>query len=312
MHVASGLDSMVLGEPQILGQIKEAYARAKTMGSIGFVLEKALSSTFSCAKIVRSHTSIGQCPVSMALSAIHLGRNYCDLSQVKIGMIGAGKTAELLIKHLKDISTEITIFNRTYEKAECLAARFNQRSKPLSQLEDHLENLDLILLATSSPDYLMTFNQVQSRTKPLVIVDISVPRSVDPKIETIGCIKLLSIDHVQNQIEQSILSRTQASLEASELISEQIQLYQQALNSKIAAPYIIDYRAQSEQIRDAELAKSQCLLARGVDPSVVLSSLAHHLTNKLIHRPTKNLHLAATEGEKDVLEFAQKIFRPLS
>ena len=316
MHVASGLDSMVLGEPQILGQLKEAYARAKNLGCINFILDQALMATFNCAKAVRSKTSIGQCPVSIAFSAIRLSQNHADLSRAKIGILGAGKTAELLLKHLKDISKNIFIFNRTLEKSTALASQYQQTGLSLNQLSEYLPNLDLIISAVSSPDYLINVKMLEKhhQNKPLLLVDISVPRSIDPEIQTIKNknIKLCSIDDIQAQIERNIISRTQASLEASELITAHMAEYQQVLNSKMAAPYIADYRAQSEQIRDLELAKAQCLLARGVDPMVILNSLAHHLTNKLIHRPTKNLHLAGTEGERDVLEFAQKIFKPLS
>lgn len=314
MHVAAGLDSMVLGEPQILGQLKEAYAQAKNLGCIGFILDQALMSTFNCAKAVRSQTSIGQCPVSIALSAIRLSQNHTDLSQAKIGILGAGKTGELLLKHLQDLSKNIYVFNRTLNHSLTLAAQYQQTGLPLSELSDYLPDLDLIISAVSSADYLINSDHLENINKPLLLIDISVPRSINPEIQDIKNknIKLLTIDDIQAQIEKNILKRTQASLEASELISAHISLYQQALNSKIAAPYISDYRAQSEQIRDTELAKAQCLLARGVDPLVILNSLAHHLTNKLIHRPTKNLHLAGAEGELDVLEFAQKIFKPLS
>lgn len=323
MHVASGLDSMVLGEPQILGQLKEAYARAKNMGALGFVLDQALMSTFNCAKAVRSKTSLGQCPVSIAFSAIRLGQSHIDLSKAKIGIIGAGKTAELLLKHLKDLSQYLFIFNRNLNKAELLAQQYQHAQNKitacsLEEIPEHCPELDLIISAVSSPDYLINlaslenFKNKKNKNKSLLLIDLSVPRSIDPEVKTIKNINLLSIDDIQTQIEKNIISRTQASLEASELITAHIHLYQQTLNSKIASPYIQNYRAQSEQIRDAELAKAQCLLARGVDPSVVLNSLAHHLTNKLIHRPTKNLHLAGTEGELTVLEFAEKIFRPLS
>ncbi len=323
MHVASGLDSMVLGEPQILGQLKEAYARAKNMGALGFVLDQALMATFNCAKAVRSKTSLGQCPVSIAFSAIRLGQSHIDLSKAKIGIIGAGKTAELLLKHLKDLSQYLFIFNRNLNKAELLAQQYQHAQNKitacsLEEIPAYCSELDLIISAVSSPDYLINltslenFKNIKNKNKSLLLIDLSVPRSIDPAILNIKNIKLLSIDDIQTQIEKNIISRTQASLEASELITAHIHLYQQTLNSKIASPYIQNYRAQSEQVRDAELAKAQCLLARGVDPSVVLNSLAHHLTNKLIHRPTKNLHLAGTEGELTVLEFAEKIFRPLS
>ncbi len=311
MHVACGLDSMVLGEPQILGQLKEAYARAKTMGSIHQVLDSAFTSTFNCAKTVRSQTAIGRCPVSVALSAIRLGETYCDFSRANIGLIGAGNTAELLIKHLQDVSKDLIVFNRTLEKAQCLAARYGKQSAALSELPDYLAELDLILIATNSPDYLITPELFKTRQKKLLLIDLSVPRGVSPDVANLNQIQLLSIDDIQVHVEKNILARTQASLEASELISAHITLFEQTQKSKIAAPYIANYRAYSEQVRDSELTKAVCLLDRGVDPKVVLSSLAHHLTNKLIHRPTKNMHLAGTEGEKDVLEFAQKIFKPI-
>lgn len=315
MHVACGLDSMVLGEPQILGQLKEAYARAKNMGTVGLTLDPAITSTFNCAKAVRSQTSIGKCPVSVALSAIKLGEHHCDISQAKIGLIGAGQTAELLIKHLDNLSRELIIFNRTLEKADLLANQYHQKSAPLSQLPEYLSNLDLLLVATNSPAPLITVELIKNHknlNKNLLLIDLSVPRGIDPDVRKIQNTQLFCMDDIQNHIEKNILARTQASFDASELISNHIALFQQSQNAKIAVPYIANYRAHSEQVRDSELTKALCLLDRGVDPKTALTSLAHHLTNKLIHRPTKNLHLAGTEGQRDVLEFAEKIFKPLS
>jgi len=330
MHVACGLDSMVLGEPQILGQIKDAFAVATHLETLGYFLTRAFTLSFSCAKAVRSKTHIGQCPVSVAYSAVKLGGQHLDLSKAKIGLIGAGKTAELLLKHLISITpADIIIFNRTLSTALSLAKKYKLQGRPINSLSEALSEIDLVLCAASdNRHYLIHPGMFQQNThsenninKPLTFIDISVPRCVDPAIKNLNQahsnfksnfnrpIQIFSLDDINTQIEKNILFRTQASLEASDLITEHVEAYQAQINAKIASPYIANYRAYGEKIRDAEIAKAECLLARGVEPNLIIQSLAHHLTSKLIHRPTKNLSQAGAEGEIAVLEFAQKLFK---
>lgn len=310
MRVASGLDSMVLGEPQILGQLKDSFAKAKLMHSVGFELDRAFTHAFSCAKAVRTITDIGKCPVSVAFSAIKIGQSHLDLLFANVGIVGAGKTGELLLKHLSDSCKSIQLFNRDAQKAENLANEYHCKPFALTQLADELSEIDLLISATASPEAILNADMLPPREKPLVIIDIGMPRDVESTVGDLENIKLFSIDDIQQTITDNALLRSKASLHAAEIVEQHIALYESDLSTRDAAPFITNVRADGERLRNKAIAKANRLLDRGVDPRVVIEQLAYNLTNKLLHKPTKNLRDAGLSGEKDVLEFAQKLFKP--
>lgn len=309
MRVASGLDSMVLGEPQILGQLKNAFAKAKLMHSVGFELECVFNHAFSCAKAVRTLTSIGKCPVSVALSAISIGKSHIDLNLANVAIIGAGKTGELLLKHLNDNCHTITLFNRTLNRAQEIAKPFSCQAKSLDELSSNITNYDLVITATASQTPIITREMLHDVQNNTVIVDIAMPRDVEARVAELPLIKLFSIDDIHQTIKENTLSRSQASIHASEIVEQHINRYESDLCTRDAAPFITDVRADGERIRNKAIAKANRLLDRGVDPQVVIEQLAYNLTNKLLHKPTKNLRDAGLTGQTDVLEFAQKLFK---
>lgn len=308
MRVASGIDSMVLGEPQILGQLKEAFAHARLSHMIGFELEQAFQMAFACAKAVRTKTAVGHCPVSVAYSAITLGKAHMDLAKANTLIIGAGVTAKRLIKHLHNTTQSITVINRTYAKAKALAEQYGVQAEPIETLPSHLNRADLVISATSSPDVLVKLEMLETN-KTRLLVDIASPRDIDPNIANLENTTLYSIDDIESVIQKNTQQRSQAAIFAKQIIDEHQIKLRERMASRAAAPYISTFRQQSEVIRDDELAKAMKILKKGGDPVMALEQLSYNLTNKLLHQPTVNLHQAGTAGDHDVLELAQKLFK---
>lgn len=308
MKVASGMDSMVLGEPQILGQLKDAYAQSKLAHMIGYELEQAFQCAFACAKAVRTNTAIGHCPVSVAYSAISLGKSHMDLATANTLILGAGKTGKLLLKHLQTTSKKITIINRTFEKAQTLADHYGATARPLSDLPHAVKSADLIISATSSPDLMIGIEMVDAE-KTRLLVDIASPRDIDPAISNLDNTTLYSIDDIEKTIQENTLQRTQAAVFGNQIVMQHVDKYREKMASRVAAPYISDFREQSEIVRDRELAKALKFIENGGDSKMAMEQLSYNLTNKLLHQPTLNLQEAGTAGQRDVLEFAAKLFK---
>jgi glutamyl-tRNA reductase len=315
-RVACGLDSMILGEPQILGQMKTAYQTACDAGTIGKLLGKLFQHTFTAAKKVRTDTAIGSSPVSVAFAAVQLAQQIFDkLSEQTALLIGAGETIELAARHLNQQGIgRIIIANRTFEKAHTLAAQFNGYAISLAEIPHHLAEADIVIASTGSTLPILGKGSVESalkkrKHKPMFMVDLAVPRDIEAEIEQLEDVYLYTVDDLQHTIEQNMQSRRQAAEQAEEIIDTQVDYFLAWLRAQNAQKLIKNYRSQAEIVRDDALQKALLSLNNGVPADIALQRLAHTLTNKLIHTPSTQIRVAAENERHDVLAAALEIFQ---
>ncbi|WP_024298674.1 glutamyl-tRNA reductase [Methylomicrobium lacus] len=315
-RVASGLDSMILGEPQILGQMKTAYQAALEAGTIGKQLGKLFQSTFTAAKKVRTDTAIGSSPVSVAFAAVQMAQQIFDkLSDQTALLIGAGETIELTARHLTQQGIgRIIIANRTYDKAHALAMQFNGYAIALSELPNHLEEADIVISSTASQLPILGKGRVESalkkrKHKPMFMVDLAVPRDIEAEVEHLRDVYLYTVDDLKNTIDQNMNSRRQAAEQAEEIIDTQVGHFLAWLRAQGAQTTIQDYRLQAEQIRNEALQKALAMLKNGTPPEDALNRLAHSLTNKLIHTPSAQIRAAAENERHDLVAAAREILK---
>jgi len=315
LRVASGLDSLVLGEPQILGQIKDAYSTANHAGTIGRQLNRLFQHTFSVAKQVRTDTAIGASPVSVAFAAVSLSKRiFADLSQHTALLIGAGETTELVARHLADQGlSKMIVANRTVERAQTLAKNFNAEAIALSDMPDRLVEADIIIASTASQLPILGKGAVeralkQRKHRPIFMVDIAVPRDIEPEVGELDDVYLYTVDDLHEVIEEGRNSREEAAKQAEEIIENQVDHFMGWLRSLEGVDTIRAFREQAEEKRDEQLAQAHKQLAAGKDPEQVMNELARALTNKLIHEPSAQLNQAAYSGRKDLLDNARELF----
>ncbi|MGB4499473.1 MAG: glutamyl-tRNA reductase [Methylococcaceae bacterium] len=315
-RVACGLDSMILGEPQILGQMKTAYQTACDAGTIGKLLGKLFQHTFTAAKKVRTDTAIGSSPVSVAFAAVQLAQQIFDkLSEQTALLIGAGETIELAARHLNQQGIgRIIIANRTFEKAHTLAAQFNGYAISLAEIPNHLAEADIVIASTGSTLPILGKGSVESalrkrKRKPMFMVDLAVPRDIEAEVEQLEDVYLYTVDDLQHTIEQNMQSRRQAAEQAEEIIDTQVDYFLAWLRAQNAQNLIKNYRSQAEVVRDDALQKALLSLNNGVPAEIALQRLAHTLTNKLIHTPSTQIRVAAENERHDVLAAALEIFQ---
>lgn len=315
-RVACGLDSMVLGEPQILGQMKAAYQAANEAGTLGKYLGKLFQHTFSAAKKVRTDTAIGSSPVSVAFAAVQLAQQIFDkLSEQTAILIGAGETIELTARHLVQHGIgRIIIANRTYDKAHALATRFNGYAISLSELPIHLAEADIVVSSTASSLPILGKGRVESaikkrKHKPMFMVDLAVPRDIESEVEQLNDVYLYTVDDLKNTIDQNMDNRRKAAEQAEEIIDTQVEHFLSWLRSQGALTTIKDYRIQAEQIRDDALRKTLNQLQSGISAEEALQRLAHTLTNKLIHTPSAQIREAGANERHDLIAAAREIFK---
>lgn len=315
-RVACGLDSMILGEPQILGQMKTAYQAAYQAGTLGRNLGKLFQHTFSAAKKVRTDTAIGSSPVSVAFAAVQLAKQIFDkLSEQTALLIGAGETIELTARHLHQHGIgRIIIANRTYDKAHALATQFNGYAIALSELPNHLAEADIVVSSTASQLPILGKGRVESaikkrKHKPMFMVDLAVPRDIESEVEQLRDVYLYTVDDLQNTVNQNIDSRRRAAEQAEEIIDTQVEHFLVWLRSQGAQETIRDYRNQAELTREEVLQKALTQLGNGVPAEEVLQRLAHSLTNKLIHTPCKQLREASANERHDLIAASREIFK---
>ncbi|HBN16257.1 MAG TPA: glutamyl-tRNA reductase [Pseudohongiella sp.] len=316
MRVACGLDSMVLGEPQILGQIKSAFAVAKDLGAAGSDLGKAFQEAFSIAKEVRTDTAIGENPVSVAYAAVTLAEQiFSELRSLNALLIGAGHTIELVARHLIERGVKrIVIANRTLENAVKLGEKFGARGVLLSDIPAELEHADIIVSSTNSQLPLLGKGAVERalksrRHKPMLLVDLAVPRDIEPEVGQISDAYLYSVDDIRDVIEDGVKSRAQAAEQASAIIERGVEEYLRQLRALNAVATLRAFRGQADAIRQAELEKARRSLEKGVDAEQVLESLARGLTNKLIHTPSVQMKKASAEGRDEVVRLVQELYQ---
>lgn len=315
-RVASGLDSMILGEPQILGQMKTAYQIACEAGTLGKQLGKLFQYTFSAAKKVRTDTAIGSSPVSVAFAAVQLAQQIFDkLSEQTALLIGAGETIELAARHLSQQSVgRIIIANRTYDKAHALAMQFSGYAIELSELPKHLAEADIVISSTASQLPILGKGSVESalkkrKRKPIFMVDLAVPRDIEVEVEQLRDVYLYTVDDLQQTIDQNMHSRRLAAEQAEEIIDTQVDHFLTWLRAQSAQSLIRDYRQNAEQTRDEVLQKNLAALKNGTPAEEALNRLAHTLTNKLLHTPSTQIRLAAEQERHDLLAAALEIFK---
>ncbi len=315
MKVASGLDSMVLGEPQILGQIKSAYAVAREAGSVDSNLNQIFEETFAIAKRVRTDTAIGESPVSVAFAAVALAQQiFADLSQASALMIGAGKTIELVVQHLRQNGlSNIVVANRTLTHALELKEKYGVREVLLSDIPEQLVHADIVVSSTASQLPILGKGAVEKalkarKHKPIFMVDLAVPRDIEPEVADLADAYLYSIDDLKEVIDASVKSRQNAAAEAEAIINQGLEEFRKKLRSRNIVSSLKAFREKAEKIRDEELQKAQKSLESGEDPQAVMNQLARLLTNKLIHSPSVQMKKASAEGHEELIQLAQTLF----
>lgn len=314
MRVASGLDSMVLGEPQILGQLKEAYQQARNHKGLGGELERLFQHTFAVAKQVRTETGIGENPVSVAYAAVSLAsRIFDDFSRSRALLVGAGETIELVARHLSEAGIrELIVANRTRERAERLAGEFGGSAITLGEIPQALERADIVITSTASPLPILGKGMVERalkvrRHRPIFMVDIAVPRDIEPQVGELGDVFLYTVDDLHEVIEENRRHRQVAANQAEELIALGVGHWQHERRVRGAGDLIRRYREQGEALREAAESRAVAQLARGEDPEKVVRRLAQQLTNKLLHGPTLRLREASGAERYDIIQAAESL-----
>lgn len=314
VQVASGLDSMVLGEPQIFGQLKSAYAVAKEAGSVGSELGRLFPRVFSIAKRVRTDTAIGENPVSVAYAAVDLaGHIFSDLGDCHALLVGAGETIELVTRHLIEAGVKkIVIANRTLGHARELAQRFGAEAVLLAEIPDQLPEADIIITSTASQLPILGKGAVEQAIKarkhrPMLMVDIAVPRDIEPQVGDLRDVYLYSVDDLREIVDANLASRQSEARKADLLIAEGVRLFMDESRGLAAVDSVKEYRKMAEQLREQELQRALRSLARGDDPGQLLAQLARTITNKLIHAPSSGLRQVSAQGRQDLLHNARKL-----
>jgi glutamyl-tRNA reductase len=313
--VACGLDSVVLGEPQILGQLKLAYRAGEDQRSVGPALSRLFQQAFGVAKQVRSETGIGASPVSVAYAAVVLARKlFGGFAQHTALLVGAGDTVELAARHLhRQGVRKLVIANRSLARAADLAARFNGVATSLAELDERLPEADLVITATRATEPVISYAQVQEalrlrRRRPMCIVDVGVPRDVDARVATLEDAYLYTVDDLETVIEEGWRSRRQAAAQAEQIIDFAVEQYERLLRTLDAVPTIRALRGDTERQRDEALSQARRQLQAGRDAEEVLEQLAHALTQKFLHAPSIRLRAAAEDTDTDLIAAATELF----
>jgi len=306
--VASGLDSLVLGEAQILGQVKTSYDISKQRGLLNKTTERFFQTAFRIAKSVRSNTDIGKNPVSIANSSVQLSKQiFGELNKQKILVIGAGATSELLLRYLsKHTYHSLAICNRTLSSANKLAKQFNCSSFEFSQLSNQISGFDLIFSATSSPQPVIGFDMIKSalsqrKHRPIVIIDIAIPRDVDVSVKKFNDIFYYAVDDLQKVISNNLKNRQQAAVVAKEIIKTEAESFCYWLKSQQHTQLISKFQQETAKIRKQSLDKALKQLHKGQNIEEVLFELANNLTKKLNHTPVKAIRDAISSGDENTI-----------
>ena len=315
-RVASGLDSMVLGEPEILGQMKEAARSAEAAGTLGTVLGKLFQRSFAVAKEVRSTTQVGANSVSMAAASVKLAaRIFPSLKDQKVLFIGAGEMIELCATHFAAQGpARITVANRTLERAQALAHRFNARAIELRELAAQLHEHDIVVSSTASSLPILGKGMVERALKarrrlPMFMVDLAVPRDIEQEVGELDDVFLYTIDDLQGIVQGNLDARRAAVEQAEAIIDTQVGQFMHWMQVRQSVPLIRALREQAEDARRHEVERALKLLARGDDPKQVLEALSQGLTNKLMHAPTQALNEATGEERRTLADTLARLFR---
>jgi glutamyl-tRNA reductase len=315
-RVASGLDSMVLGEPQILGQMKDAARAAESAGTLGTVLHKLFQRSFAVAKEVRSTTRVGVASVSMAAASVKLAaRIFPSLKDQNVLLIGAGEMIELAATHFAaQAPARITVANRTLERGQALAHRFNARAIELRELGAQLHEYDVVVSCTASSLPILGKGLVERALKarrrlPMFMVDLAVPRDIEPEVAELDDVFLYTVDDLRGIVQGNLDARRAAVEQAEAIIDGQVGQFMHWMQARESVPVIRALRDQAEEARRHELERALRLLSRGDDPKQVLETLSQGLTNKLMHAPTQALNEASGEERRTLAQLLTRLFR---
>ncbi len=317
VRVASGLDSMILGEPQIFGQLKSAFAVAEQSGTTGAVLQPLFQHAFGVAKRVRSDTAIGENPVSVAFAAVALAqRIFSSLDQAAVLLLGAGDTIELVARHLLDAGARnITVANRTLERAQSLEQKLGASAVMLAEVPELLPAFDIVISSTASQLPVLGKGAVESAIKvrkhrPMFMVDLAVPRDIEAQVGELADVYLYTIDDLRDIIEQNVALREAEVDKASELIDAGVERFMEMLRTRDASDLLVAMRTDAEQVRDQEIERALQALAAGKPADQVVEQLGRAVTQKLLHGPTVALRSAAAREDKSLLQAARELFGP--
>ena len=315
MRVACGLDSLVLGEPQILGQMKQAYSQAKAAGSMSLVMDRLFQRTFGVAKQVRTETDIGTSAVSVAFASVNLAKHiFASLKKVRVLLVGAGETIELVAKHLYENNVgKITVANRTIARAEGMANKIGADVITLAQIPEVMSQADIVISSTGSTLPLIGKGMVEQaltkrRHQPIFMVDLAVPRDIEEQVSELEDVFLYTVDDLQGIIAKNIANRRKAAVQAESIVNSQSDNFMAWLRGLNTQDTVISYRKQCLDNRDVLLEKAFIQLKNGKNSEAVLAELANKLTNKFMHAPTSALQSAAQGGELDKLIYLRDIF----
>jgi glutamyl-tRNA reductase len=314
-RVACGLDSMVLGEPQILGQMKDAFRQAEQSDTVGSQLKRLFHHTFSVAKKVRTDTEIGSSPVSIAYAAVNLANQFfSDFSKHTALLIGAGMTIELVARHLygKGIG-RIFVANRNFARAQNVAAHFDGFALPLSEIEGTLPEADILISSTASAEPVVTTAQMQSairarKHRPIFAVDIAVPRDLEADIAELDDVFLYTIDDLDKVIMEGQSNREAAAVDANRILDDETRRYLSIQRSKEVAPIIIALRDHGDALRHEVLEQARRRLAKGADQDEVLEFVTASLLKKILHRPSVRLREAGEQSDQAFIEAIRELF----
>ena len=315
--VACGLDSLVIGEPQILGQLKDAYRAALDQKVTGPYLNRVMQTAFSVAKRVRTQTRIGANAVSVASAAVSLARTVFERFAGHTALlVGAGETIALAARHLHAHGLgRMIVANRSLGRAQELAAEFKGFAIGIEDISAHLPEADIVITSTASPTPVITHSAVQAavrarKRKPIFMVDIAVPRDIDPEVAKIEDVYLFTIDDLHNVVNENLASRREAARDATEMLASEVAQFEQQLKTLDAVPTIRQLRNDADTVRSQTAEQARRMLAAGRDPREVVDFLASTLTNRLLHGPSQRLRQAAERGEAELLEAARTLFAP--
>ncbi len=314
--VAAGLDSLILGEPQILGQLKDAYRAARQAGTAGSQLNRLFQTTFAVAKRIRTETAIGAAAVSVASAGIRLARRvFAGFDRHTALLVGAGEMIELCARHLHAQGIgRLIIANRSTSRAERIAEGLPASVIRLDALASHLPQADMVVSSTARPGHVIEFEDVvraleERRHRPMFMLDLAVPRDIDPRVAALEDVYLYTIDDLRQVVDENVKAREAEATVARRLIESDVTEYMAGLKVRDAAPAIRELRGQAEAARDAALAEARRQLAAGQPPQAVLEQLATTLTNRLLHAPSAALREAAEAGDATLAEAAARLFR---
>jgi len=314
-RVASGLDSMVLGEPQILGQMKQAVRMADEAGTLGTTLHQLFQRSFSVAKEVRTSTEIGAHSISMAAAAVRLAAQlFEDLGRIHLLLVGAGEMIELVATHFAARSPAgMAVANRTLERGEKLAARFGAQAMRLADLPTRLHEFDAIVSCTASTLPIIGLGAVeralkQRRRRPMFLVDLAVPRDIEPEVARLDDAYLYTVDDLSSLVQSAGEKRQAAVQQAEAIIDAGVQSFAHWLDQRAAVPLIQALQRQTQDWRGVELARARRMLARGEAPEAVLDALARGLANKMLHGTLAELHTAEGDERKRLAETVSRLF----